>query len=482
VSAATREPATTAEVARHYLHLLGSERTARAFGLTVGLVLFSSLVAPGFAGIAAILWAMLFYPLLQWGSADRRGGLDEAMPLGQVRHHLVRAACGAAWAAAALSVSIVLVALLFYLGHPGRPGFWWVPPLLLGFGLGFYLFGMAAWLPGETNAPLAWAVSACGILPFMLLGDRWNRLERLFSLREPPASGEAWALAGAAMLWLGAGAAAAWLSASAPRWLPRLQVRYARAVPRKGMRGPGGALPLPAVRPAAADAPRRPAPLHRVLWCEIVLLIPKLGSAALLIPLLVAAPTATGGERSTHFDSVGFFFTGLLPVWWPIFVWGIGSRPSRRGVEPLPVGALTQRLVRLAAGAVWLEVILLLVLAAPAAGLGAWIPPLVPGNATSWAALLADALLLYLLASLPTLLWTRHQLLLYVGWLVFLIPMLPLVHSVRPHARFSLGSALSVAAGNTEATVLWAAVFTAAAVLAAAWGVAEERSARSRLD
>ncbi|MFL5539685.1 MAG: hypothetical protein ACJ8J0_11870 [Longimicrobiaceae bacterium] len=487
MSAATRESARTAEVARHYLRLLGSERTALAFGLTVGLALLCSMATRGFEGIAATLWLMLFYPLLQWGPADRRGGLDEAMPLGKARHHLVRVACGAAWAAAALAVSVTLVALLFYTGYQGHPGtgFWWYPALILGFGLAFDLFGAAAWLRGETGGmPLTLAVCALAILPFVLLDERWSRLVRLLSLREPPAPGEAWAWIGVMMLWLAAGAAAAWLCASAARWLPWLQARRARAAVREGVQGPGGALPLPVVRPAVTDAPRRPARLHRVLWREIVLLAPKLGSAALLIALLVTMPADTDGERWTRLDHFAFLLTGLLPVWWPVAVWELG-KPARRRVEPLPVGALTQRLVRLAAGAVWLELVLLLVLAAPAVGIGAWIPLLDPGNASSWAGLLAGTLLLYLLASLPALLGTEHRLALYLGWIVFLIPVMPLMHSTLPHSRFSLGSALSAVARETgtwpEAMVPWTVVVTAVAVVTAAWGVANERSAPSRL-
>jgi hypothetical protein len=232
------------------------------------------------------------------------------------------------------------------------------------------------------------------------------------------------------------------------------------------------------------DAPRRPAPFHRVLWRELVLLSPKLGAAAAFIALTVLVPTATGGERPAHDDNLAAFLTVILPLWWPAAVWGVGSRPSRRRVEPLPVGALAQQLGRLAAGALWLEVILFLALAAPAVGLGSWIPPLDPGNPATWMALPAAALLLYLLASPPALLGTDNWLLWYVGWVAFLLPVLPM-SSILPQARFSLGSALSVVARNpgpwAEAMVLWIALFTAVAVLAAEWSVEAERSAPSPL-
>ncbi|HEX8906694.1 MAG TPA: hypothetical protein VF771_17720, partial [Longimicrobiaceae bacterium] len=62
MSAAMREPASTAAVVRHYLRLLGSERNAIGFVVVGTLALMGSVATNGFEGIAAMIWLMLFYP------------------------------------------------------------------------------------------------------------------------------------------------------------------------------------------------------------------------------------------------------------------------------------------------------------------------------------------------------------------------------------------------------------------------------------
>lgn len=493
MSAATREPARTAEVARHYLRLLGSERSVGVFLLVGGGDVLLSMNSYGFAGLPPLLWLMAMIPLAQWGIAELRDGLDEAMPLDRVRHDLVRVACGAAWAAAALAVAIGFLALLWYPQYRGsaRVTLAWYPVLLLAAGATYYLLGAAAMLRGARRGFLPGAIAAIVFLPFLAPKSYMARGLLLLSLREAPASGELLSWTAIQALWTAAAIAAVWLSASAPRPAPlKARVAVGRwGAARARMRRQRGLLPVHAPRPARVDMPRRPAPLHRVLWREIVILRSSMAGmgALLLLVTLWANPTldAIGANPA---GAPWFLPIYCLSITWPIGVWLPLTAPLRRSVEPLPVGAVAQRLMRVAAGAVWLEVAVLLTLAGRAANVAGWIPrsASLAGESGPAAGIACCALLLYLLGSVPLLLAHTHTLGWTLTWLCGLLVAIPIAEGAAPHARFSFGAAMSAFGPQpgpwVGAMPLWIGIFAAVAAGAAAWGVRLERSAPSLED
>jgi hypothetical protein len=465
--AAPRALASTAAVARHYLRLLANVRTATGFIVTAGIVLLGGMQSIGFEAFPAVLWLMMLAPLLHWGIAGVALPLDQAMPVDRARHDLVRMACGAAWAAAALATAIVPVSLLLYFARDGRPGagFWWYPPLLVIGGVVCYVIGAAAWLRRGSFVVFYCVVFAIAALS-AVIPDR-ERVERLLSLRAAPAPGEPLRWMGIAILLLAAAAGIAWLSAIVPREPSRIAAALA---PR--LRAARGVLRRRPARPGAADAPRRPAPFRAAFWREVVLLRPLVSAAVVILMTAWLASVGTEGRKDALWTIVY-----VLPVFWPLVVWRVGTSPRLPRVEPLPMGDVARQLARLAAGAAVLLFTLLPVLALDAVGAGrtASLP------AGTWAGYLGAALLLYLLASLPAIAAGEHRGGWTTGWTAFLLLVgLPLVRAMVPPGPLSLHSALVTAflkpGPPAPAVALWTAILATLAVGAAAAGVNAERT------
>ncbi|HVG46151.1 MAG TPA: hypothetical protein VM890_15520 [Longimicrobium sp.] len=466
--AAVRAPAPLRAVARHYLRLLANGRLAVALLIIAGVALLGSVNARGFEGLASVLWLMALLPLLHWGPGGGSSPLDQAMPVDRARHDLVRTACGAAWAAAALAAAIGPVSLLLYASHHGRPGagFWWYPPLLIAVGVAYYVVGAAAWLRRGSFVALYCTVYASATLPLVIPG--LARTERLLSLRDAPSPGEPLRWIGGAILVLAAAAGAAWLSAIAPRGraagIPGLRPRTARSTATLRRRAPPR---------GAADAPRRPAPFRVAFWREVVLLRP-LPSAAVVL-LMAGWLAATGGESRR--GNALFSIVLVLPLFWPMVVWRVGTSPRLARVEPLPASDVARQMARLAAGA---GVLLLTLLPVLALGAASWPGTVAPLPVEEWAGLLSSALLLYLLASLPAITAGEHRGGWSTGWLFFLLLVgLPLIRLGLPRGTFSPGSALAALFAEpgppAAAVVLWTAIFAALAARLAAAGVNAER-------
>jgi hypothetical protein len=208
-----------------------------------------------------------------------------------------------------------------------------------------------------------------------------------------------------------------------------------------------------------------------------------LGAVVLLVTLWVNPTLDAIGGNPNGFPWFGTIY--VFSLTWPITVWLRNGSPQRRGVEPLPVGVVAQRLARVAAGAVWLEATVLLTLAGRAASVAGWMPSstLLARESGSWAGIACGVLLLYLLGSVPHLLAPTHHLAWALGWIAMLIGEIPRAQRIAPNARFSIGTALSTLAPHpgpwVGAVLLWTAVFAAVAAGAAAWGVALERAAPS---
>jgi hypothetical protein len=486
---ALRAPARPAVVARHYLALLGRETAPGAIGLAVALSFWGSVNRRDlFEGTVELLPLMMFLPMFQW----RGGGRDHAaaLPLGGVRHDLVRVACGTAWAAATLGVPVALQAVLArgglgaWLG--GYP--WWYPLPLLAAGLAFYLLGSAVWLrtPRPGRVLLVLFFFANGLREALGLGEPgwavvYGSPDELRGVGAPEGIA-------AALAWLGAGCAAVGLSAAVGGRAPRAErgrdpSRIVRWPARRGAarRGPR---PVPArpPRPASAlTALRAQAALmrHRMVWpaAIAVLLAWKGARAEIRLP--------AGGVQGPLFlhDGEAFLGLALFAFFWPLLVWMDERGPGREHAEALPVGVLTLRLARVAAGGAALAALCVVVVAGSAGG--AWIAGTLPSPAAVparvWAGVPAGALMMYLAGSLPLLLSADRPLRRTVAWcFVTLSLVLPYVWSSGARdARFSPTAALSVFTDRpvpwTDAALLWLAVLAAAAAYAAALGAFNDR-------
>lgn len=483
MSAATRLPARTSVVARHYLGMLGRETALKGIGLAVAASLWTSTnTAEQFAAMEACLPLTAFLPLLQWRGGGK--GLEPALPLGGVRHDLVRVACGLAWAAATL----VLPAMLWGLGARLSLYPWWYPLLMVAAGLGYYLLGSAIWLrtvrPGRVLVILLLLVPAL----WEALGLGPNVWTVVYASREElrGVGAAQWIVSAAA--WLGTGCAAVGLAAVAGRrgghaergtaraaWSASLPAR--RGAMRRGPRPAPGLPPRPA---SALTALREQASLmrHRMAWPTVITLLVTLtdARAEMRLPPDAQAPIFLQGASSL----VGL---GVVAFLWPLLVWMDEHGAGREHEAALPVGVVTRRLARVAAGGAGLAALCLIVMAGPAAG--AWIAGTLPSPAAIparvWAGIPIAALMLYLAGSIPLLLSPERPLRRVLGWfLVTFIVVLPLIwNSGVGDARFSPTAALSVLTTHpvpwTAAALLWLAMLAAAATCAAAVGASQDR-------
>ena len=490
MSTALRSPARTAVVARHSLGLLGRETALGAGGLAVALSLLSSTNRSDlFEGMANLLPLMVFLPLFQWRGGVRDPG--RALPLGGVRHDLLRVACGAAWAAAALAVPVALHAAMARRGLGswlgGYP--WWYPLPLLAAGLAYYLLGSAVWLraarPGRILVVLVLLVQVLG--EALGLGDRaWTVV---YASREELRGVGAAQWIAAAAAWLAAGCAAVGLAAGAWRRDPHAEASRGRVVPIGGSparhgairHGPPPALALPPRPASALTTLRAQAALmrHRMAWpAAITLIIAWTGARAeLRLP--------SGGAQGPLFlrDPSDFVGLALIAFLWPLLVWMDERGPGREHEEALPVGVVTRRLARVAVGGAVLVALYVVALAGPAAG--AWIAGTLPSPAALpvrvWAGVPAAVLMMYLWGSLPLLLSADRPLRRVVGWhFVTFFLVLPWLWSLGVQdARLSPTAALAVFTDRpvpwTAAVLFWLAVLAAAGAGAAALGADSDR-------
>ncbi len=427
------------KVARHYLGMLGSG--GGAWGVGAGLVHALTGTMDGnesiaFRGVRTAAMLAFFLPLLHWRSSGHAGALDGAMPLGRARHDLIRIACGAVWACAAVLVVVGFFMLLaiHLVDYP-----WWYPlPTLLA-GATMYLLGSAVWLrsekpgrmlllafllpfvagtalrfilgPGRGGGTLTWAMAATGLRAEGVL---------LVPVHQ-------W-LAGAA-LWLAIACTAVGLSVTADRWLDPLGrawagSRWATPLRRLGRRG-APAAPLRAGRRGAAGE-RRPAPSGVVFARDVRLLRPRMMWPLCLLALWLCVKVSVTLDSSTTaepavFDPWGFSLLSML-AFLPLLLWRDGTGSRLLYDDSLPVDGAKLRTMRVAAGAVWVGAIALAaVLVLTAGGIAAGrVPSLQSVTPRVWVGVPGAALLLYLLGSVPVLVSSRHPLLATAAfWLSF---------------------------------------------------------------
>lgn len=461
-------PARAGSVLWHYLRLFGRHQTVVPMVVTFFVGMLAEMNSEGFEGFAASVPLMALLPLVQWGASTRRGELDAAMPLGRARHDLLWVAAGAVWAVAAMVPPLAVVTALWTVGPHARPlaAVAWYPPVILGAGLACYLVGVAVWLRGHSRpGPMLCVFFVLAIMPEVLLGSRWPRLERLLALRDAPAPGEGVALLLAA--WLAAAAAAALaclVVVGTHRWGPRFRAGRAARPRRRLVR-----------EPVAAGVPRRPTRLHSVIRGELRLLRgPTLAAAAIVVVATLWMVPALSSVSSPDVPAMWAFPVIFTAVAWPMVVWLRGRGPWHRGLDPVPVSALAMRLARVAAGAVCLELVLLAAVAAHVAGAGGGLRP-----AGQYAGVGCVMLLLYLAASFPQVLARDHLLGWSMGWMgtlqMFVIPMM----RAAPEGMLSPSTALSAILPQpgpwVAPALLWLAVLSALLAWTAWIGVIRDR-------
>jgi hypothetical protein len=255
---------------------------------------------------------------------------------------------------------------------------------------------------------------------------------------------------------------------------------------RTGARGPatpGGAQPRhrPARAPRLPAGTRRePASLRVALWRAVVVRGGVMANlvASVVVFTLCLLPALANAGTDPYADSMWWAILHVLSTFWILGVWFLGDGRARNRVEPLPVGALAQQLTRVAAGAVWLELAVLLVVAGTFSGMSGWPRPAME-TAPAWAAarIALGALGAYLLASIPVLMArTWAMAMLAVLWTAMAISF---VDSLLPRDGLSPSHVLGVSrhTGQWSAMLLWTAIVAALAVAAAAHGAAKERRA-----
>jgi hypothetical protein len=302
---------------------------------------------------------MFFFPLLHWRGRAMRGSLEQAMPVDGVRYDLLRMACGAAGAVFTLGLATGLNLVnmgWWYTQNGGYPGSY--PVALIAAGTAFYLLGAAIVLRAERPGRVLLAAWLPAVLAFQLSGGGSWGSTVTYAPDGRVTSHAAYAslTLGTALLWLAAGIVAVAASAilrsrGGGRWM-RMPSFASGRVPR--------AEPRPA---EALERIRRPAPARVVVMRQLAVQAPRMA-----VPLLMAVLLAAwAGWRET--GGSGTFLSGRAPLlpfvyaafFWPVLVW----MDERRGDwdEQFPVDPFTRRLLHAAAGLVWLQAAVLIVIA-----------------------------------------------------------------------------------------------------------------------
>jgi hypothetical protein len=464
-------------------------------GLAVSLAQDIGSGSVSFAGVQPALVLAFFLPLVHWRDPAHASPLDRAVPFRGVAHDLLRVACGAAWTCATVVLLIGLfdVLALFGLGR-GYPA--WYPLPALTTALILYLLGSAVWLraghPGRILFAAflvlllySWRVLLVlvGVEGTMTLGSALRALA--WSPGEGSFLGREW-LRGTTLL-LGGAAAAVLLSATADAWTGwpaasrggtawralRLRiVRRSLAAPRGWARraASGGTR-----RPAAGGvAFRRELALvgHRMAWPLAFALLFGWGWLLEGMGSLEVVTEGPTGEPN-RFSVLGFAFLVPMLVWLD----ERGLRPDYE--EALPVDAVVRRVLRVAAGAVWLAGVGAVLLAGELAGEQAGTPAAmreaIPPRV--WIGVLGATLLVYLLGSLPALLASRHPLRwCFSWWLAF---NLLGGAGAWPFSPWAALAPLGMSRQPWEpALALWLPLAAAATVAAAVLGTRLERAGR----
>jgi len=442
-----RAPARVGRVAGAYLRLLFHRGTVAVLCLGSADILANWGVGDRYTVVASELFnnvrelATLVFclPFLQWQGEGGRSTFP--LPLDRTQHDLLRVACGTAWAAVCLAIPTAVetwrVAALLHDG-PGFTGVYpaWYPVALFAAGITMYLLGSAVLLWFEKPGRILLLLGALlfvvpGLLP--LRGSErktvpsiaWTELlvawhaERFARLSMPEQ------LAGV-MLPLGFACALVYAAArlDSPRGRAWAEVadRMGETLRRRFRRGPLLGSPRRTAPPTGLRLPPSAATVAR--W-HFELLRRRM-TWPIFIALCIAWDAAriqvgAGGiiPRFPPFSG----YEAMVATCWPVLVWIDERGPSREFDEALPVGRVKKRILHAAAGAAWLVLGVLILVAGRVAGamaVGTLASPLdVP--AWLWLGGPCGALILYFIGTIPTLLSHRPAMTFFLLSIVTLV-------------------------------------------------------------
>lgn len=376
-----------------------------------------------FGEIRTLAALMFFLPLVHWRGRGVRGSLDQAMPGGTVAYDLLRVGVGAAAALAVMGIATQAHTWVFVSQFDRRalagfaPGY---AAALVVRGLAAYLLGSAVLLRARRPGGVLLVAFVIGSLALFYLGGLETTTK---NVRYAPDGTETVTFGssltlGAALLQLAVTAAVVCLAA----WLGR---HAGRGRSGRWARGGGtdASTRAPAsIAPARRALPRRPASLAAVAVRQFAVQVPQmvwLGVTTSVGALLYA----TGWMSSLYTGS--FVLLWFAAFFWPLLVW-MDERGGHGWDESQPVSPFARRLLHAAAGLVWLELCLVVLLAGHVVGAAAagtlasaeWIPSWVlPGLPLS-------VMAVYCVGTLPAVLVRRPAAAAIAAFLV----MSPVVH------------------------------------------------------
>ena len=458
-AAALRRPARGMDVIRAHL-------AASAPAALLGLALVVAFTWPGrknipstedvpFVEVRDFTTLMLFLSLLHWRGRGGSRGLDQGLPMDDVRQEWIRTACGALWAVltvgTALAVHVLMDTRLQRGAVAYRPG---LPISILGTTLGAYLVGAAVLVrTGRPGRTLLLTLILLAVLA--ALGEPLSRnlfishsmteyIGRLEYVNVP-----GWPLKTLLALALGIAAVAVSgllgrhgdaLAGLWRRWMPA--GRRTRATPR-------------ARSARVAAGPRQGASFGLAAPRQFLGLRGRLGWSVLMV---IGFYTAALVRLPVAADAAVEWVVGVAASFWPALVW-LEERGRRRDWdESVPVGRVPLRIAHALAGAAWLMI---------AAVPGALVHP-------AGVAVPAAALALYLASTAGAALLGRPVLACFVATLASGIASFALA----PEHPLSLARALAPLEAPNHTTWSAAAWLVWLSLLAAAAGAALHLQAR----
>jgi hypothetical protein len=413
-AAALRAPAPWHRVARAEAAALLRSRWIPALLIGIVLLTMGPLGAESkgpFGEILELTLLMFFLPLLLWRGRGVRGSLDRAMPIGTAAYELIRIGIGAAVALAVMCIATQAHVWVYISQFQGNElaGFaaGYTGALVIR-GLAIYLLASAIVLRARRPGRVLLAVFVLGSLALFFLGGMETTTSRLS--RAPDGTVTATfgssLTVGKALLQLAVAAAAVSLSV----WMGGREGGLRLPWRRAG--GTAPALRTASVPRAALAIPRSPASMRAVAARQFAVQAPRM-TWPLLVAAVLALRQAAGGMglwglEDTSLYTGSFALLTFVAFLWPALVW-VDERGNCPWDEAYPAGAFGRRLLHAAAGLVWLELCVGVLLAGHLAGAAAagtlasaaWIPAwALPGVPLS-------VMALYCLGTLPAVLSTR---------------------------------------------------------------------------
>lgn len=385
-AAALRAPAPWHRVARAEAAALLRSRAVPV--VLAAIVLLT--MGPFGAGTSSLFMGtmlMFFFPLLLWRGRGGHGSLDAAMPVGTATYALIRIGIGAAVALAVMCVTTQMHLLIFVSWFTPSPLSESVRDFSAAItlrGLAVYLLGCAIVMRARRPGRVLLVVFFIGLPALLMLGigdertgwqflhDSDGRVETRFTSSLTVEK---------ALLQLAVAAAALGVSV----WMGERGGGLFLPWRRAGRTAP--ALRTASVPRAALSIPRSPASMGAVAMRQLAVQAPRM-----TWPLLVAAGFAlrylaegmgVDGTAGRAVSQNSFMFLWPLAFFCPLLVW-MDERGGRPWDEAQPADAFARRVAHAAAGLVWLELCVMVLLAGHAAGAVAAGTPLSPRWIPGW--------------------------------------------------------------------------------------------------